>query len=440
MGYVPNPPWVAEQMLEAIGLNSFEDLFIDIPAGLKLSRELNLPPAQSELELRRDLKHLAAKNITVDEYPCFLGAGAYDHYIPAVVEQMLMRSEFYTAYTPYQPEISQGILQAIFEYQTMICNLTGMDLANASMYDGGSALAEACSLAGDVTGRKKILIAGTVNPCYVEVARTYSLGGKTEIILAPSQEGIVDVGRTIAMVDEQTAAVVVQYPNFYGNLESDLEKLGQAIHKRKGLFLMVVDPISLGILRPPAAWGADIAVGEGQSLGNPLNYGGPYLGFFATTKKLMRKMPGRLVGESVDLEGKRAFVLTLQTREQHIRRERATSNICSNEALCALAATIYLTIVGQKGLKEIGKRCHQLACYAQQQFMQAGLKLKYPQPFFKEFAIGINNPQAANEILLEKGIIGGLELDGALLLAFTEKRTCKEIDQLVSILGGMAHE
>lgn len=440
MSYVPNPPWVVQQMLDSMGLGSIEDLFSDIPEELKLKRELNLPGPQSELELRRDLAKLAAKNMSVESCPCFLGAGAYDHYIPAVVEQMLMRSEFYTAYTPYQPEISQGILQAIFEYQTMICNLTGMDVANASLYDGGSAMAEACALACDVTRRKKVLVPDTVNPCYIEVARTYAIGGKMEIILVPGKDGVADADAIASMIDGQTAGVVVQNPNFYGNLEVGIEKIEKAIHASKGLLLMSVDPISLGILKPPADWGADVVTGEGQSLGNPLSFGGPYLGFFAATEKLMRKIPGRLVGETNDLEGKRAFVLTLQAREQHIRREKASSNICSNEALCALAATVYLTIVGREGLKEIAKRCHQLACYAKQQLEKAGLKLKFQQPFFKEFAVAISDPRAANAALLKEGIIGGCELDGALLLAFTEKRTCAEIDRLISVLGGMARE
>jgi len=440
MSYVPNPPWVVQQMLDSMGLGSLEDLFSDIPEGLKLKRELNLAEPRSEQELCRDLGNLAAKNMSVDICPCFLGAGAYDHYIPAVVEQLLMRSEFYTAYTPYQPEISQGILQAIFEYQTMICNLTGMAVANASMYDGGSAMAEACSLACDATRRKKILVPNTVNPRYIEITRTYAMGGKMEIIPVPGKDGAADADTVASMIDDQTAAVVVQNPNFYGNLEVDIEKIERAVHARKALLLIAVDPISLGILKPPADWGADVVTGEGQSLGIPLSFGGPYLGFFAATEKLMRKVPGRIVGETVDLDGKRAFVLTLQAREQHIRRGKASSNICSNEALCALAATIYLTIVGREGLKEIAKRCHQLACYAKQQLEKAGLKLKFQQPFFKEFAVALSDPRAANAALLKEGIIGGYELENALLLAFTEKRTCTEIDRLTSVLGGIARE
>lgn len=437
MSYVANPPWVIKQMLASINMGSIDDLFTDIPEELKLKRELNLAEPRSEQELRRDLDNLAAKNLNIESYPCFLGAGAYDHYIPAVVEDMLRRSEFYTAYTPYQPELSQGILQAIFEYQTMICNLTGMDLANASLYDGGSAMAEACSLACEATRRRKILIPNTVNPRYVEVTRTYAMGGKMEVVSVPGIDGAADADMIAAMIDNQTAAVVVQNPNFYGNLEVGIERIANTIHNNNGLLIMSVDPISLGILKPPAAWGADIVTGEGQSLGNPVSFGGPYLGIIATTEKLMRKVPGRLVGETVDLDGKRAFVLTLQAREQHIRREKAGSNICSNEALCALAATMYLTVVGREGLKEIAERCHQLACYAKQQLERAGLNLLFNKPFFKEFAVAINDPRAANAALLKAGIIGGYELDGALLLAFTEKRSRAEIDRLTSVLGGM---
>ena len=440
MGYVPNPSWVVQQMLESIGLNDMDDLFADIPDSLKLRQELDLPEAESEPELRRNLSALAAKNKNLDEYPCFLGAGAYDHYIPTVVEQMLMRSEFYTAYTPYQPELSQGILQSIFEYQTMICNLTGMDLANASMYDGGSALAEACALACDVTRKSKVIIPDTVNPRYIDVVRSYALGGKMDVVVVPGQNGVADADAIDSLLDDQVAGVVVQNPNFYGLLEKDIARIGQAIHDKKGLLIMSVDPISLGLLKAPATWGADIVVGEGQALGNPISYGGPNLGFFAASQKLMRKVPGRLVGETVDLDGQRAYVLTLQAREQHIRREKAASNICSNEALCALAAAIYLTVVGKEGLKEIATRCHRLACYARDQFEGAGLKLKYQQPFFKEFAVAVKDPQAANQALLRAGIIGGYELDGALLLAFTEKRTKAEIDSLVAVLGGAVRE
>jgi glycine dehydrogenase subunit 1 len=435
MGYVPNPPRVIREMLNTMGLEDVAALFGDIPEELKLNRELFLGAPCSELELRRDLRRLAARNTTVDDMPCFLGAGAYDHYIPAVVEQLLLRSEFYTAYTPYQPELSQGILQSIFEYQTMIANLTAMDLANASVYDGGSALAEACSLACDVTRRRKVIIPDTINPRYLDVVRTYAGGGRMEIVAVPGSGGVADTAAMLALVDQETAAVVVQHPNFYGLLESGLPGLANAVHDRKALLIMAVDPISLGLLKPPGEWGADIVAGEGQALGNPLSFGGPYLGFFAVSEKLMRKAPGRLVGQTVDLDGTRAFVLTLQAREQHIRREKAGSNICSNEALCALAATIYLSVIGREGLKEIATRCHQLACYARDELQRNGLELKFRGPFFREFAVRVPDPGAVNRALFGAGIIGGYELEGALLLAFTEKRSRTEIDRLVSVLA-----
>ncbi|MGI6433776.1 MAG: aminomethyl-transferring glycine dehydrogenase subunit GcvPA [Syntrophomonadaceae bacterium] len=436
MKYTPNPPAVVDEMLHTLGMHSLEELFQDIKDEIKVSGGLKLPPGMGEIELRRHMRDLAAKNLHSDDYPSFLGAGAYDHYIPAALEQLLLRSEFYTAYTPYQPEISQGILQSIFEYQTMICKLTGMDVSNASLYDGGSALAEACNLACiNAKGKKKVIIADTVHPEYLEILKAYALSGRLEVVLVPGCDGAADIDAMIAAIDSETAAAVIQQPNFYGILE-DGSALAQAMHAKKGLFIMVVEPISLALLKSPAEWGADIAVGEGQPLGNPLSFGGPYLGFMAAGKGFIRKIPGRIVGQTLDQEGRRAYVLTLQAREQHIRRELAASNICSNEALCALAASMYLSLVGERGLKDIATRCWQLAHYAREQFAQAEMKLKYEQPFFNEFALKIEDPAAANRRLLDNGIIGGYELDGALLLAFTEKRTRSEIDRLVAVLGG----
>jgi glycine dehydrogenase subunit 1 len=437
MAYTPNPPRVVQEMLEAMGLGDIDQLFIDIPGELQLDRELDLGESLSELELRKKMSELAGRNMTTGEYPCFLGAGAYDHYVPAVVEHVLSRSEFVTAYTPYQAELSQGVLQSIFEYQSMICTLTGMDVCNASMFDGGSSVAEACSLAVDATRRKKVVIASTINPRYLEVVKTYTHGKGIEVVVIPGCDGAVDADEMVKQIDKETAAAVLQYPNFNGLLEPDMERIETAVHGVKGLLIMAVDPISLGILKPPADWGADIAVGEGQALGNPLSFGGPYLGFFAANKKLMRRVPGRLVGQTKDLEGKRAFVLTLQAREQHIRREKASSNICSNEALCALAATVYLSIVGPGGLRAIATRCHELACYARDRLQEAGFPLKYQLPFFKEFPVQLADPAAANMALLKQGIIGGYELDDALLFAFTEKRTKKEIDKMVDLLKGV---
>lgn len=437
MKYTPNSPAVVKEMLDSAGFNSLEELFADIPDAIKLKRELKLGPGRGEMEVGRELKALAARNLNTDDYPCFLGAGAYDHYIPAAVDQLLLRSEFYTAYTPYQPEISQGILQSIFEYQSMICLLTGMDVANASMYDGGSALAEACALACANAKGNKVLLPDTIHPEYLQVLKTYAISGRMEIVTVPSKEGVCDQEQMVSLIDKDTACVVIQQPNFFGNLEQ-VQSLAEAVHQNKGFLVMAVDPISLAILKPPAELGADIVVGEGQALGNSLSFGGPYLGFFAASKKFLRKIPGRIVGQTTDLEGKRAFVLTLQAREQHIRREKASSNICSNEALNALAATIYLTLVGREGLQAIATRSHQLAVYAAQELEKAGLKLKYQQPFFREFAVLLDDPAGANRKLLENGIIGGYELKDAMLLAFTEKRSKAEIDRLVSVLGGKA--
>lgn len=439
MAYTPNPQRIADEMLQSIGLNSMDELFADIPGDIKLNRPLTLAPRHSEIELRKYMQELAGRNINVEQYPSFLGAGAYDHFVPAVVDQILQRSELYTAYTPYQPEISQGILQAIFEYQTLICQLTGMEVSNASMYDAGTALAEACHMACDASKRKRILVPDTVHPEYTKILNTYSIAGKMQIETVAGHNGAADIDRMMAMIDKETAAVVVQNPNFFGNLE-DISQIEQAVHQHKGLLIVIVDPISLGILKSSGEYGADIVVGEGQSLGNGLNFGGPYLGFMASSSKYMRKLPGRIVGQTLDFEGRRAFVLTLQAREQHIRREQASSNICSNQALNALAASIYLAMVGTQGLKEIAVRCHQLAVYARDEFGKTGLKLKYDRPFFKEFALQVKDPGAVNRMLLKNGIIGGYELEDALLLAFTEKRTRAEIDRLVSLIGGYAND
>ncbi len=435
MRYSPHSPTEVEEMLFSIGMKNKAELFADIPDRLKLGRDLELGPGLTEMELNRHLKELAGKNMNLDDYPCFLGAGAYDHYIPAALDQLLLRSEFYTAYTPYQPEISQGILQAIFEYQTMICALTGMDVANASLYDGASALAEACQMACEGSRRRKVILPATLHPEYLEVVKSYAISGKMEIIMAPEREGIIDKEATLALLDRDSACLVIQQPNFFGCIE-EIAGWEKAVHANKSLLIMVVNPISLGLLKSPGEWGADIVVGEGQPLGNPLSFGGPYLGFMACSKKYMRKMPGRLVGQSVDSNEETCYVLTLQAREQHIRREQASSNICSNEALNALAASIYLSLVGRQGLVDIAARCHQLAIYARRQMESYGLSLKYPQAFFNEFAVELDDPARINRLLLEQGIIGGYELPGALLLAFTEKRSRAEIDRLAALIGG----
>lgn len=436
MKFTPNPEPVVQEMLNSIGYKDRGELFSDIPATLKLNGKLDLPSGLSEIELQNHLKNLAGQNINVNEYPCFLGAGAYDHYVPALIDQLLMRSEFYTSYTPYQPEINQGTLQAIYEYQTMICNLTSMDVSNASVYDGGSALAEACNLACLHTKRKQILMPDNIHPEYIKIVQSYAISGTLEVIVIPTVGGIIDINSLNSAMGKDVAAVVVMQPNFYGIMEN-ITAVEELVHENKSLLIMAVDPISLSILKSPGEWKADIAVGEGQSLGNSLSFGGPYLGFFAATNKLLRKIPGRIVGQAFDKDNKRGFVLTLQAREQHIRREKAASNICSNQALNALAATIYLSYVGTQGLKDIALRSHQLARYAQKQLAAQGINLMYEKPFFKEFVIKVDNPAAINQRLLENGIIGGYELEGGLMLAFTEKRTKEEIDRLVALIGGV---
>lgn len=435
MRFTPNTDAVVQEMLESMGLQHIEELFADIPDEVKMDRPLNLPPEMSEMELKALLAGLAAKNLPAADHPCFLGAGAYDSYIPAALEQLLLRSEFYTSYTPYQPEISQGILQAIFEYQTMICQLTELDVSNASLYDGATALAEACTLAAVHTRKKRVVIPETVHPEYKKVIETYALSGYFEPVFVPCPDGVLDLKAASDLVNDQTAALAVQHPNFFGHLEP-VGAASQLIHQAGGLLIMAVDPLSLALLKPPGSWGADIAVGEGQALGNPLSFGGPYLGFMAVTRPLMRKIPGRIVGQTNDLEGRRGFVLTLQAREQHIRREKAGSNICSNQALNALAAAIYLTLMGPRGLKQIALRCHQLAVYAQKRLEEAGFPLLYNQPFFREFAVKTPDAGEINRRLLEKGIIGGLAIEGGMLLAFTEKRSRQEIDQLVAAFKG----
>ncbi|MEL7566168.1 MAG: aminomethyl-transferring glycine dehydrogenase subunit GcvPA [Dehalobacterium sp.] len=442
--YISNTPEQQLEMLKDLGLNSPEELFEDIPRKVRLNRTLDLPAAVSEMELVKLMGAKAAKSCNLEEYTCFLGAGAYDHFVPSVIDQILSRQEFYTAYTPYQPEISQGTLQSIFEYQTMICELTGMDVANASMYDGASALAEAGLMACQAARRSEILVAKTVHPESREVINTYSSFRGMKVKEVGYLNGQVDLKDLAEKITSDTAAVVVQSPNFFGIIEH-LKEIGELAHQNKSLFVVSADPISLALLKPPGELGADIVVGEGQPLGNPISFGGPYLGFFASTEKLMRKMPGRIVGQTKDKFGKRGFVLTIQTREQHIRREKATSNICSNQALNALTATIYLTLLGKEGLKEVASLCLNKAHYAFNQLVATGnFSPLFTAPFFKEFAVKSQIPVAElNKKLLEDKIIGGYalgknypELADGWLIAVTEKRTREEIDRLVGKAGG----
>jgi glycine dehydrogenase subunit 1 len=443
--YIPITPADKAEMLKTIGVSSTDELFADIPAAVRLNRPLNLPAPLTEMEIGQHMAKLSGANANTSTHVSFLGAGAYDHYIPSLVNHVLLRGEFLTAYTPYQPEVSQGVLQAIYEYQTMVCELTGMDLSNASMYDGASALAEAAIMAMSQTGRKRLVLLSTVHPDYRATVKTYMSGLGVDLVEVPMYDGVVDLAKLEAAIDDNTAAVLLQTPNFFGCLEP-VHEVERLIHAKGGLFVVAVDPISLGVLAAPAEYNADIVVAEGQSLGNPTSFGGPYVGLMATREKFARRIPGRIVGQTVDNRGQRAFVLTLQAREQHIRREKATSNICTNQALNALAATVYLTMVGKQGLKEIANACLQKAHYAQRRITaQPGYKPAFSAPFFKEFTVCTpGNPKAINANLLQQGIIGGYnpareypELANCMIFAVTEKRTREEIDRLVSGLGGI---
>jgi len=428
-----------QAMLSEIGVSDIRELFSDVPDSVLLKRKLELPNPMSEMEVVKRLKTLAEKNMDADHAICFLGAGAYDHFIPANIGALLSRQEFYTAYTPYQPEISQGTLQAIFEYQTMICELTGMDVSNASMYDGATALTEAAILATDATRKTEVLAASNIHPESLQVLKTYAKFRDIHVTLVDCPEGQIDLKDLRGKLNENTAAVVLQNPNFFGIIE-EVDRVAELAHQSGSLLIVSADPISLALLKSPGELGADIVVGEGQALGNQLNYGGPYLGFFAAKEKWMRKMPGRIVGQTVDKEGRRGFVLTLQTREQHIRREKATSNICSNQGLNALAATMYLTFLGKEGLKEVAELCLQKAHYTYDKLLSTGkFKAAFEKPFFKEFALISQKPvDGLNKDLLEEGYIGGYplernfpEMKNGWLVSVTEKRTKEEIISFV---------
>jgi len=438
MPFFPNTDEDRREMLRQIGVRDFDDLLENIPASIRLREALALPKPLSEMEVLSELQELASQNQGTETMVSFLGGGAYDHFIPAAVGAILSRPEFYTAYTPYQAEVSQGTLQAIYEYQTMICRLTGMDAANASMYDGGSAVAEAALLAVRHTDRKELVIAGKVHPCYLEIVKTYTQGWEIALRQVPPAEGKADCRAIEEVVNEKTAAVIVQQPNFYGCLE-DVGEIGKIAHDAGALFVVSADPISLGLLTPPGSYGADVVVGEGQSLGIPLSFGGPYLGIFALKDFLIRKIPGRLSGITVDTDGKRGFTLALQTREQHIRREKATSNICTNQGLMMLAACVYLSLMGKEGISEVARLCLQKSHYLAREIEKIpGFKLKWSHPFFKEFVVETPvTPSTILERLSRKGILGGLDISRydkgveGLLIAVTEKRTKEEMDRLV---------
>ncbi len=431
--YVPSTAQERQEMLASIGLCSIDELFSHIPDSLKLKGELNLPSGKSELEVCRTMEHIAAQNIVFDSI--FRGAGAYDHYIPAIVKSVTGKEEFVTAYTPYQAEISQGVLQSIFEYQTMICELTGMDVSNASVYDGATAAAEAVNMCCE-RSRNVVFCSAAAHPDTIEVVKTYCWASGHEFVLVPAKDGKTDWNSIVPQLDKKTTACLyIQSPNFFGQIE-DVQQAAEAVHAVGAKLIIGCNPIALGLYKTPAELGADIAVGEGQPLGMPLSFGGPYLGFMATTKAMMRKLPGRIVGETTDVDGKRAFVLTLQAREQHIRREKASSNICSNQALCAMTAAVYLAAVGPEGLNQVANLCYQKAHYLMQQLTAIpGITLRYQGPFFHEF---VTDQADAKRILLrleQEGILGGLPLsDGGILWCATEKNSKEDIDRMVGII------
>ncbi|WP_077326936.1 aminomethyl-transferring glycine dehydrogenase subunit GcvPA [Virgibacillus siamensis] len=441
--YLPMTADDKQQMLDTIGVESTEALFSDIPEKIRFKGELNLKKPANEQQLKKELSALANKNANLTEYTSFLGAGVYDHFIPSVVDHVISRSEFYTAYTPYQPEISQGELQAIFEFQTMICELTGMEVANSSMYDGGTALAEAVTLSAGQTKRKKILVSKAIHPESRAVIDTYAKAPNLEIVEIGLQNGKTDLDQLKNELDENTASVVMQYPNFFGQVEP-LKEINELIRQqKKTMFIVSSNPLALGYMTPPGDFGADIVVGDTQVFGIPAQFGGPHCGYFATTDKLKRKVPGRLVGQTKDEDGIRGFVLTLQAREQHIRRDKATSNICSNQALNALASSVAMSSIGKHGLKKMAVLNMQKARYAKQKLEENGFPAVFDGAFFNELVVKFTaDPETVNEQLLAKGIIGGYdlgrdypELEGHMLIAVTEIRTKEEIDTFVKELG-----
>ncbi|MFB1629694.1 aminomethyl-transferring glycine dehydrogenase subunit GcvPA [Staphylococcus aureus] len=440
--YIPLTEKDKQEMLQTIGAKSIGELFGDVPSDILLNRDLNIAEGEAETTLLRRLNRIASKNITKETHTSFLGAGVYDHYAPSVVDAMISRSEFYTAYTPYQPEISQGELQAIFEFQTLICELTDMDVANSSMYDGITSFAEACILAFSQTKKNKIVVSKGLHYQALQVLHTYAKTRKEFEVVEIDLDGTVtDLKKLETAVDDETAAVAVQYPNFYGSIE-DLEKIHSFIEDKKALFIVYANPLALGLLTPPGSFGADIVVGDTQPFGIPAQFGGPHCGYFATTKKLMRKVPGRLVGQTQDDEGNRGFVLTLQAREQHIRRDKATSNICSNQALNALASSIAMSALGKQGIYDIAVQNIEHANYAKQQFIKKGFEV-LDGTSFNEFIVKFDKPiQQVNEELVKYNIIGGFDLGvvsddfkNHMLIAVTELRTKDEIDTFVEKAG-----
>ncbi|MCF6149836.1 MAG: aminomethyl-transferring glycine dehydrogenase subunit GcvPA [Candidatus Kuenenia sp.] len=440
MDYIPNTEADKKKMLEDMGISSLEELLGEIPEALR-KFSLTLPPGLSEPQVLQTVKNLSKKNKTTEDYHSFLGAGAYEHFIPSIVNHLASRSEFYTCYTPYQPEVSQGTLQVIYEFQTLICELTAMDAANASMYDGSTALAEAALLSIRHKEKNKIVCSRGIHPEYRQVLKTYLKSFNTEIVEIDSREGTTDIHQLEDSLSDNTAAVLVQNPNFFGCIE-DMQEISEIVHKHDAIFVACVNPISLGILAPPGEYDADIAVGEGQVLGNYLNYGGPYLGFFTVKNEFLRKMPGRIAGETIDKRGRRCFVLTLQPREQHIRREKATSNICTNQALLALRACIYLCALGKQGIVEIGNLNIQKSHYAFERLGNLNVfEPVFQKPFFNEFVLKVKADIGIHSIInhmQQKGINCGIDISryypemlNCLLLCVTETKTKESIDHLV---------
>lgn len=446
MSYIPHTDVERQQMLAAIGVTTIEDLFEAVPSTHRFPR-LDLPAPLSEMEVAAELQALAEANEHAGDFAIFRGAGAYHHFIPSAVNHILLRGEFYTAYTPYQPEVSQGTLQAIFEYQSMICALTGMDAANASHYDGATSLAEAVTVALEVARHKrdKIILSPAIHPQYRAVVRTYHQGKDVRIV---GDAGRADITDLADMLDEHTAMLAVAYPNFFGQID-DLQGLAEKVHAAGALLVIVANPLALALLKPPGRLGADIVVGEGQPLGIPLSFGGPYLGFFATREAYVRKIAGRIVGETLDQDGKRAFVMTLRPREQDIRREKASSNICTNQGLMALAAAVYLSLMGKHGLRQAAELCYHKAHYAAQQIEALpGYQVERSKPFFHEFVVKCPRPVAMiNRRLIEKGIVGGFDLgsdyphlENHMLVCVTEMNTRAEIDALAAGLKEAAND
>jgi len=444
MHYLPLTPQDEKAILARIGVASFQELLDRVvPPEIQYRGATGIPPAISETEIQQLLKKITGRNSSTEDFISFLGAGVYDHYLPAIVDSLISRSEFYTAYTPYQAEVSQGTLQSIFEYQSVICELTGMGISNASMYDAGSALAEACHAANSIKGRNRLIISDLVHPNYQQVVKTYTRECCIEIVRCPSRNGVLDLEALEGLLKEETSCVAIQQPNFYGYLE-DAAEIERIVHGRDSLLVSAVDPLSLGVIAPPGEYNCDICVGEGQGMGISQGFGGPLLGIFSAKMEFARYLPGRIVGETVDLDGKRGFVLTLQTREQHIRREKATSNICTNEALCALSSLIYLCALGKSGIVELGDLLVSKSHYLRDRLSRlTGVKLFSDREFFKEFVLETKKPAAEIvDRMLDQKIFAGVPLSifdpsqtNRLLVAVTEKRTKEEIDRYVDSMA-----